>query len=300
MNRFKEKFKEILGLIFRYSGIPYLIREIICRNKVTIIVYHNPKPAIFKSHIDYLLKRYNFIFLNTLINAMYSRDWSDIPSKGLVVTIDDGHKDNYKLLEIFKTYHIYATIYLCSHIVNTNRKFWWRTGFYNFQKLKKYNNKKRLKILRDKISYERQEENSADQALNIKELRKMLPYIDFQSHSKFHPILTTCDDKECKKEIEGSKDYLRKLLNKKIEHFCYPNGDYTEREKEYIKSCGYKSARTLDIGWNDVNSDPYRLKAMGVEDDVSINILNAQVNGFFGYLRYLWYGSLKGIHPPFI
>jgi peptidoglycan/xylan/chitin deacetylase (PgdA/CDA1 family) len=150
------------------------------------------------------------------------------------------------------------------------------------------------------VGYEPQREYSAREALNLEELKEMLPYVDFQSHTKFHPILTTCTEEECKEEIEGSKDYLGKLLDKEIEHFCYPNGDYTNREIEYVKNCGYKSARTLDIGWNDVNSDPYRLKTMDVEDDASINILCAQLNGFFGYLRFLRHGSFKGIHPPFI
>ncbi|MHA1381513.1 MAG: polysaccharide deacetylase family protein [Candidatus Helarchaeota archaeon] len=296
----KKFIKEIVGFIFRLSGLSFLVREVICRNRAIIIVYHNPKHKIFKKHIDYLAKNYNLISLNRLVNAIYKKEWSDIPPKSVVITIDDGYRDNYKLLEIFKSYNVYPTIYLCSHIVNTSRNFWFRAGFRNLQKLKKYDNNQRLKILKEKISYEPQKEYSKRQSLNLTELREMLPYVDFQSHSKFHPILTTSTDKECKEEIGGSKIHLEKLLNKEIKHFSYPNGDYTEREIEYLKSYGYKSARTIDIGWNNINSELYRLKAIGVEDDASINILCGQVCGFFGYLKYLRYGSFKGIHPSFI
>lgn len=296
----KEFIKKIIGFLFRYSGLSFLIREVFSRNKVTIISYHNPKLEIFKRHIEYLSKNYNFISLDRLVNAIYNRDWTDIPPKSLVITIDDGHMDNYKLLEIFKTYNIYPTIYLCSHIINTRRRFWFKTGFRNCQQLKKYDNKQWLKALKDGIDHKLQKEYSTRQALNLEELRKMLPYVDFQSHSKFHPILTNCTAKECKEEIEEAKNYLGNLLNKEIEHFCYPNGNYKDRELEYIKNSGYKSARTFDVGWNNVDSDPYKLKAMGVEDDASINILCAQISGFFGYLRYFRYGSLKGMHPPFI
>ncbi len=94
--------REIVGFIFRFSGVPFLIREVFCKNKVIIIFYHDPKPEIFKKHIEYLSKHYNFISLSKLVNAIYSKDWSDIPLKSLVVTIDDRFKDNYKLLEIFK------------------------------------------------------------------------------------------------------------------------------------------------------------------------------------------------------
>jgi len=82
----------------------------------------------------------------------------------------------------------------------------------------------------------------------------MLPYVDFQSHSKFHAILTNSAGKDCKKEIEEAKDYLGKLLNKEIKHFSYTNGDYKDREIEYIKNCGYKYAKNCDIGWNGINS----------------------------------------------
>lgn len=292
--------KEIIGFIFRFSGIPFLIREILCRNKTTIIVYHDPKPDTIKKHIEFLSNRYNFISLSRLVNAIQNKDWSDIPQKSLAITIDDGHKNNYRLLDLIKKYNICPTIYLCSHIISTNRKFWWMTEFPDYRKLKKYDNKQRLKSLKDNINYEPQKEYSTRQALNLEELREMSYFVDFQSHSKFHPILTNCTDNECKEEIVESKEYLEKLLNKKIKHFNYPNGDYSEREIEYLKNFGYKSARTLDIGWNDVNSDLYRLKAMGIEDNASINVLNAQIIGFFGYLRFLRYRSFRGIHPPFI
>lgn len=300
MKIIKAFIKEIVGFIFRISGILFLIREVFCRNKVTIICYHNPKPEIFKRHIEYLSRNFNFICLDKLVNAIYLKDWSALPPKSLIITIDDGYKENFMLLEIFKTYNIYPTMYLCSHIVNTNRRYWWKTGFSNFQKLKKYNNNSRLEALKNKIGYERQKEYSTRQALNLIELREMLPYVDFQSHSKFHPILTTNTGKECKEEIKGAKNYLEKLLNKEIKHFSYPNGDYKDREIEYIKNCGYKSARTRDIGWNDINSDPYGLKAMEVEDDASITKLCAQICGFFLYFRYLRYGSFRGLHPQFI
>jgi len=292
--------KETISLIFRFLGVPKLIRELICRNKVTIIYYHNPKPNIFKKHIEYLSRNFVFISLNRLINAIRNKDWSKIPPKSLIITFDDGYKENYNLIEIFKKYNIYPTIYLCSHIINTNRSFWWKTGFPNSQKLKYYDNNRRLKALTYVTGYEPKLDGSKRQALNLKELSSMLRYVDFQSHSRFHPILTTCDDKECKKEIEKSKDYLGKLLNKKIEHFSYPNGDYNAREIEYLKNSGYISARTIDVGWNDVNSDPYRLKAMGIEDNASINMLSVQVCGIFRYFGYFRHKSFSGMHPPFI
>ena len=131
MKIIKGFIKEMIGFIFRFSGLSILIRELFCRNKVTIIFYHNPVPYIFKKHTEYLSKHFNYIPLNRLVNAISNKDRSNIPPKALVISIDDGHKDNYKLLDLFKTYHIYPTIYLCSHIVNTNKKFWFKKAVDN-------------------------------------------------------------------------------------------------------------------------------------------------------------------------
>jgi len=292
--------KEIAGFIFRFSFISLLIKNIFCRNKVTIIFYHNPNPEIFKRHIEYLSKHYNFISLNRLVDAIFEKNWSIIPKKSLVITIDDGHRCNYKLLDIIKKYKIFPTEYICSHIVSTNRKFWWMTEFPYYPILKKYNNKLRLQVLKDKVNYEQKKEYSTRQALNLEELKEMSTFVDFQSHSKFHPILINCTNEECKEEIKGSKAYLEKLLNKKINHFSYPNGDYSEREINFLKDCGYKSGRTLDVGWNNINTDVYKLKSMVIEDDASINILNGQISGVFPYFKYFFRGSINGKRPPLI
>ena len=300
MIKIRGSIKYIIGFIIRFFGISFLIREVFFRKKVTIVIYHNPSPQILKKHIDYLKKHYNIVPLDSVVDGIYNNDWSAIPPKSLVITIDDGFKDNYNLLEIFKEYNVYPTIYLCSHIVNTNRSFWFETGFNDIQRLKKYDNNKRLKVLRDKMQYEPRKEYASRQALNVAELREMMPYVDFQSHSRYHPVLTTCESGECLQEIRESKGVLEKLLNKNIEHFAYPNGDYGYREIEILKKCGYNSARTLDIGFNDMNSDPYKLKAIGIEDDACISILCGQITGLFGYIRYFRHGSFKGMHPPFL
>ncbi|MHA1382076.1 MAG: polysaccharide deacetylase family protein [Candidatus Helarchaeota archaeon] len=296
---FKKRIKEFIGVFIRFSGLLLLIRSIFLKNKVLIIFYHKPKASVLKKHIEYLSKHYNFIPLARLIEAIYEKNWAIIPKRSLIITIDDGHKGNYKLLNIFKSYKIKPTIYLCSHIINTKRKFWWMAGVPNYIELKKLQNSQRLQILEENYNFEPSKEYSTRQSMSLEEIKEMSPYIDFQNHSKFHPILTTCSDKECRDEIKSSKEYLEKKLDKKIEHFSYPNGDYTQREINILKECGYKSARTFDLGWNDIHTDPFKLKAMGVDDGASLNILSAQLFGFFRFFRYIKHFSFKGFHPPY-
>ncbi len=292
--------KEFVALLIRYSGLPFLIRRFFCRKKVTIILYHDPKPEVLDRHFNYLIKHYNFISLPILIDALHEKDWSNIPENGLVVTIDDGNKDNYKLLNTFKKYQVRPTIYVCTDIIGTNRHFWFKDITpKEFKKLITQNHKKRLMILKNKYGFLQEKEypDSERQSLSIQEMKEMLPFVDFQSHSKTHPSLTTCDDEDCWNEICDSKKHLEELLNKSCEHLSYPNGDYGEREESVCKKCGYRSARTVNIGWNDNNTDPYHLKIIFVGDNASITRLSAQMSAILSYLSYLLqYKNLQGIH----
>jgi len=64
-----------------------------------------------------------------------------------------------------------------------------------------------------------------------------------------------------------------------------------------LKEAGYISGRTIDLGWNDLNTDPFRLKISGVSDGASINWVAAQLSGVPIYIQYLFEGSLNGRYP---
>lgn len=282
---FKKEVKSFLGCIVRMTGVPFLIREFVFKNKNLIIYYHSPSAENFRRHLAYLVKRYNVISLEMLVNAIKQKDWSSIPSKSLVITIDDGFRENYELLNILKEFNIPVTIYLCSHIVNTNRHFWYCAGYPDFLNLKKCSNQERLAILKKKVGFDQEKEYDQPQALDLNQIREMSSHVDFQSHGRFHPILTNCNDQESEDEIKGSKELLEQLLCKKIRHFAYPNGNYGDREAEYLSSAGYASGVTTEGGINDLTSDCFHLKRVGVEDDASVNELVGEMCGFLRYLR---------------
>jgi peptidoglycan/xylan/chitin deacetylase (PgdA/CDA1 family) len=135
------------------------------------------------------------------------------------------------------------------------------------------------------------------QALNLDELMAMNPVVNYGSHTMYHPVLTTCDEEECVKEIELSKNDLEGLLGVKCKHFSYPNGDYTEEVIAMVEKAGYSSGRTTDIGRNDVNTNPFRLKITGITDDASVNIVIAQLTGIATFVRYALRGSFNGKKP---
>lgn len=290
--------KKFIGVFIRSTGLYRLINWLI-REKVTILLYHNPRRDILEKHLRYLKKYFNFITLDLLIDSIYNKNWSTIPKNPIIITIDDGFKDNFELLSLFKKYGIKPTIYICSHIINTHRRFWFESEGVDPHKFFYYDNDERLAELSDKNGFRPTKEYLTRQALNLAEIIEMSPYIDFQSHTKFHPILPKCSDEESFSEVKESKERLTEMLNNKILHFSYPNGDYSIREIRQLKEVGYKSARTCDVGWNHMHSDPFRLKAMGIEDDACINEFISQLYGIAGFIRFAKQGSFAGKHPQF-
>lgn len=259
-------------------GIPLLIRELICRNGVAVLLYHDVQPKVFAKHIAYLSHHYKIISLDTLVSAIYNKDFSEIPQKSVVITIDDGYAGNVTLLPIFKQYRIHPTIYVCTQIINTHRHFWFRISERSKkERLKKLPNVERLTRLEQESDFEQEKEYQDRQALNIDEMKDMMQDVDFQPHTQFHPILPQCTETECKQEILSSKADLEKFLGVECLHFSYPNGDYTEREIEIVKAGGFRSARTTDIGWNNVETSPYKLKAMPISDDAGFIRFHAEL-----------------------
>jgi peptidoglycan/xylan/chitin deacetylase (PgdA/CDA1 family) len=97
--------------------------------------------------------------------------------------------------------------------------------------------------------------------------------------------------------VARSREEVEDLVGRQCEHFSYPNGDYLERELDYVRKAGYRSAGSLDLGWNDVNTDPYRLRVQGITDDASVSMLSAQLSGVPTYLWRLTRGRWDGRWP---
>jgi len=115
-----KKIKKIIFFLIRFSGIPFLIRNTIQRNNVTIIFYHDIEPVLFEKHIIKLKSLYNIISLQCFINFLETEGRFKLPVKPLIITFDDGHKNNYLLLSSIIKHNIPVTMFLCSHIVGTN------------------------------------------------------------------------------------------------------------------------------------------------------------------------------------
>jgi peptidoglycan/xylan/chitin deacetylase (PgdA/CDA1 family) len=204
----------------------------------------------------------------------------------LIITFDDGHIGNYKLFPLIRKHRIPVSVFLCAAIINTNRSFWftYKPSEEKKGELKKVINSERLAIL-IKFGYNQEEEHDTPQALNKAQIMEMKEYVNFQSHTMFHPILTQCSYEDAKKEIVESKKLLESEYDLNITAISYPNGNYSNREIEIAREAGYSCGITVDFGFNSIKTDVYKLKRISVKDTYNLDELIVKSSGVWGFLK---------------
>jgi peptidoglycan/xylan/chitin deacetylase (PgdA/CDA1 family) len=291
-----------LGWVMRWSGFAWLVRRIHARRRVSIVLYHDPESAVLARHLDYLGGRYTLIGLDEVVDALRSGGWDSLPPRPLVITIDDGHAGNLELADAFERHSVRPTIFVCSQIVGTERHFWFlEVEPEEAEELKTLDNPERLAELERRVGFqqEREYEPAQRQALSAAELGAMRGSCDFQSHGRFHPVLPRCSTELAREEISASRAEVTALVENPCRHFAYPLGAYMSRDVELVGEAGYESARTVDIGWNGADADPFRLKILSVADGLSETMLAAELSGLKWLVRLLRReGRLNGTFRP--
>jgi peptidoglycan/xylan/chitin deacetylase (PgdA/CDA1 family) len=144
--------------------------------------------------------------------------------------------------------------------------------------LKKLSNRDRLALMA-RQGFRQDQEYDYPQALSKSQVIEMREFVDMQSHTVFHPCLPKCDKDEADFEITNCKKILESEYGFNINSLAFPNGDYTEREIEIAKTRGYKFCLTVDKGYNTINSDPYRLKRLDVNDTDNLDEFIVKTSG---------------------
>lgn len=140
----KSTIKYLLAILLYYSGLLALfssLRKILFnRSKFTIVMYHRVlddndeekeylQPGlyvsrqVFEKQIAFLSKKYNLISLKELSELLINKQ--PISPNSLVITFDDGWRDNYSYAyPILKKYRAPAIIFLTTDYIDTNKAFW--------------------------------------------------------------------------------------------------------------------------------------------------------------------------------
>ena len=253
---------------------------------MTIVVYHTLSAACADVHFAALRRRYNVVSLSDFLAARAIQTREQLAPKGLIVTFDDGHRSNYALRSVIQKHRIPITIFLCSGIVGTHRHYWWTHA-------KDSREAQELKLLRDEervqaligLGHVDTREYDTRQSLSLDEIREMKSVVDFQSHTVFHAILPACSLEKARWEIVESKKALEREHGLKIYALAYPNGDYSNRDVGLLQEAGYTCGLTLDTGFNDFRTDPFRLRRVALPDEAGINEVIVKASGLWTFLK---------------
>lgn len=277
-----EVFRKIVFFVLRWSFLPHAYSALRQRGKVTILLYHDLDPETFASHLAYLEKHYVIVSLDDyLAAASQGRDMGR--EKYVVITFDDGLKGNFALRESFARHPGRVTLFLCSGIVGTDRGFWFQTPDLDIGALKRLPNRERLSAL-ERAGFAQDQDRPQRSALSLEEVQALKSVVDIQSHTHFHPCLPFCTDAEAREEIAAAKQRLESMLQTEIKYISYPNGDYSDRDMALARESGYAAGITVDHGFNDHRTDPFRLKRLSVNDTRDGNEFIVKATGLWGAL----------------
>jgi len=127
--------------------------------------------------------------------------------------------------------------------------------------------------------------------MSVEQLRSCArhPLITIGSHTISHPFLTRCGAEELDREIAGSKRMLEEIINKRVDLFAYPTGDYNREVIQAVKKAGYQAAFAVE----DINEKDsrYEIPRIGLYASTP-SYLGLKLSGL--YHRPLRTGSAHG------
>ena len=262
------------------------------------------EPDTFKLHLQVLKEEFTLLSLNEWVERKNSN--RTLPEKACVITFDDGWLDNYEYaFPLLEQASVPATLFAVSDMIGTCEAFWpnsivrllqqpadkrysisWLQKLSSAQAINSEVSAQAIYSLKDYPDHHLlQLIESAEQALGLEpestpslmdwqQLRQLSDneLFDIGSHTSHHFRLNAdLDPGIMQQEITESKKRLEKELDKPVNLFCYPNGDYCERAvKEVTRN--YKAAVTTQPGINtSLSADLFKLQRLGVHQDVSFN-----------------------------
>lgn len=246
------------------------IRVSLVKSQVAILMYHRIEPernsyffpysitvSDFENQLNYLVKHYSILSLNELVDHIYEQ--TPLPKKAVVLTFDDGYKDNYTYAyPILKKYNMPATVFLTTGHIGSGEPFWWDKISYVLQhttcdaleldEMGLYplkSNGERLRAaaalvkrlnglpeLQKNLLIEKIVSMSAvnvpaglgkDINLSWDEVREMRQGgITIGAHTVTHAFLTKLLSEEARREIIESRKIIEENINQPVIAFSYP------------------------------------------------------------------------------
>jgi len=217
-------------------------------NKIPILMYHSisyekgnalriPKES-FRNQMRYL-KDNNYTTLSLDELYAYMKMGKKLPAKSIVITFDDGYKDNYtNAFPILEEFKFKATVFVITNAIDKD---------------KNYLTSNEIKLM-DKNN------------------------MRIESHTASHEHLDKIPYKDEVTTMTTSKSNLEKILGREINYIAYPYGEYNSDTIKAAKQSGYKLAFSTEFGWINKNNNIYSLGRIYISSFYNLESFKAKLN----------------------
>ena len=211
---------------------------------------------IFRKHLQYLKdKNYTVITFKDLDKIGW-RNRFEKGKKYIILTFDDGYKDNYDLaFPILKEFDFKATIFLMGK------------SAYNEWDVKAGGERK-------------------FSLMSVEMIKEMQDYgIEFGAHTFNHPKLNTLSNEEIEYQIVDVKKPLEEKIGKEIITFAYPYGILNDYAKKMTKKAGYTFALATDSGSVCLSDDLYQIRRIAIFPNTNLFSFKRKVTGNYNFIK---------------
>jgi peptidoglycan/xylan/chitin deacetylase (PgdA/CDA1 family) len=254
--------------------------------KVISVFFHNPPPELFEKIIRHLVRKsFNFISLDQLEELLTEKIVKD---KVAIITIDDGWKDNMKLIEIIEKYKVFTAIFITTSAIEEGN-FWFERVRSDINKTRSELGKEVVRIKKLKtedyynyIEFLKKEKPLKRSAFTREELLSLShnPYITIGSHSISHMSFPDKDIQSQRFEMIRSKEILEGWLRKKVRYISYPSGDFTPEQIKLAEESGYTLSFTTETRELDLRTiNKLAIPRRSVNDDAGFFEALAKIYG---------------------
>jgi peptidoglycan/xylan/chitin deacetylase (PgdA/CDA1 family) len=233
----------------------WLINE---KYTVPVMMYHNVadsgviredtvSPANFERHLQFLKTRgYRVISVRELVEGIKAK--KHFARNTVVITFDDGNKNNYTLaFPLLRKYGYSADFFISPGTIGQDNVLTW-----------------------DDVE------------------RMHLGGMKFGSHGMIQAYLPEVSAEQQRYEIVDSKKILEEKLKTPVEYYAYPIGGFNEDIKKLLAASGYQGALTTNRGQDRFDKDVFEINRIRFGDrDVDGFILAAKLSGYYNLFRKL-------------
>ena len=222
---------------------PILMYHSLDKSKVD--TYAAVDPEVFRRQMEFI-KAGSYKVVSLWEYCRLLKEDGAIPQNLVVITFDDGHKDNLKAMEALKEFGYPVTIFIIAN--ETGRK-----GFLSRE---------------DIVSF------LADEKLRV----------DIGSHTLTHAYLPDQERSAIKREIFQSKKLLEENFSQEVKTFSYPVGGFTEEALSDVQEAGYLCACATNRGFSR-KLNRFALRRIKVTNHDLGFRLWAKLSGFYNAFR---------------